>query len=554
MMSSLPLVPPWLSGFFFPPAGGDDGSSALFPFTSSAEPLLRPALLLDPIDPNTLFAFLLLIFLDILGFPSLWDERLFRRVIHHAATGSFFPWRVLNAPILVQLNKGRVADVDPAAAALSSSHSQTASPLSEADIERVLKMCDENGAEEQYFREVQGLNTKSALLSKMAGGQFSSRSTLYYNDFTEKGRKIMLDVGENLREKLGEILDLENVHDNFKLGTSDFRCCLLRYEGKNANFGFHYDTEPWNCFRCLFLIKRGVPKVSPFLYKDGAGELQKVPLSQPGDGLVFQGTRLFHGVAKTNEDDNLRYMLGFQYRFGEDLEVKRKNFCNQFRGKNSVFGSLMEILSKTLPVLVLKEALFPSTLMRHVLEKFDVDMGTNAALSTSLSSSRGRVFGSSLLTVLVLPEDVALEDLLTVVQMPNKLTAICIALLILIAFTKSALVRRIPFVLFCGAGRRRITTTSSTTASASGEEQNEEPILDAALPAFQTQATPRLLSCWIIPLASLFFVCGPDPVLVLLFAAYLCLTEHLLPARFVDILLEDKRKSLEVVRKGRRVM
>ena len=47
----------------------------------------------------------------------------------------------------------------------------------------------------------------------MAGGQFSARSTLYYNDFTPAGKKIMLDVGESLRLPLAKVLGLKNPED-----------------------------------------------------------------------------------------------------------------------------------------------------------------------------------------------------------------------------------------------------------------------------------------------------------------------------------------------------
>eukprot|EP00392_Amoebophrya_sp_AT5.2_P004809 g4818.t1 len=493
-----------------------------------------------PLDVTTIVAFLFLVLVDVLGYPSLWDERLYRRVIHHAATGSFFPWRTLNAPILVALQRGasasstllqhqdvgdtgtgvgdnmdqedaedeswkllehdppggptgvparsvKIGDQDsrsrsttaseaeiPSGAGTTSAkggtrredgssrkkesrspssarsklqpHTTMESVLRQEDVNRVLHILERNSAPEtcqQYFREVQGLNTKSWLLSRLAGGQFSTRSTLYWNDFTPAGQKVMLEVGEALRVPLAKVL---NLHDPalFRLGTSDFRCCLLRYEGKNASFGFHYDTEPWNCFRCLFLIKKNpASPVAPFLYWDADGELRQVALENIGDGLVFQGSRIFHGVAKTGDEANVRFMLGFQYRYGPDLESKRKNFCNQFRGKNSVFQGVLEIFLRCLPVLVLKELL---------------------------------VLGVAWL--------LRREELL--------------------------------------------------------ERLSEVPGL----------ATPRLLGCWFIPILSLFFVCGFDCVLVLLFAAYLCVTEHCLPSTWVDVLYEDKRKTLEIVRNG----
>mmetsp|Transcript_8551 Transcript_8551/g.20737 ORF Transcript_8551/g.20737 Transcript_8551/m.20737 type:complete len:617 (-) Transcript_8551:418-2268(-) len=576
-----------------------------------------------PLDVTTIVAFLFLVLVDVLGYPSLWDERLYRRVIHHAATGSFFPWRTLNAPILVALQRGasasstllqhqdvgdtgtgvgdnmdqedaedeswkllehdppggptgvparsvKIGDQDsrsrsttaseaeiPSGAGTTSAkggtrredgssrkkesrspssarsklqpHTTMESVLRQEDVNRVLHILERNSAPEtcqQYFREVQGLNTKSWLLSRLAGGQFSTRSTLYWNDFTPAGQKVMLEVGEALRVPLAKVL---NLHDPalFRLGTSDFRCCLLRYEGKNASFGFHYDTEPWNCFRCLFLIKKNpASPVAPFLYWDADGELRQVALENIGDGLVFQGSRIFHGVAKTGDEANVRFMLGFQYRYGPDLESKRKNFCNQFRGKNSVFQGVLEIFLRCLPVLVLKELLVLGVawLLRReeLLERLSEVPGlvttpvAAAILSVHENFSRGACLG--------------------------------ISALVLLLFTCFSSVRQIPFrihkcLLGCGCAARRGQNKNAT-------QENSVPVLDQALPFFQTQATPRLLGCWFIPILSLFFVCGFDCVLVLLFAAYLCVTEHCLPSTWVDVLYEDKRKTLEIVRNG----
>ena len=42
-----------------------------------------------------------------------------------------------------------------------------------------------------------------------------------------------------------------------RLGDSNFRACILRYEGENAQFAMHYDTEHPDCFRTLMLYEGG---------------------------------------------------------------------------------------------------------------------------------------------------------------------------------------------------------------------------------------------------------------------------------------------------------
>ncbi|CAD7932911.1 unnamed protein product [Amoebophrya sp. A25] len=636
-------------------------------FTSWVESLLadaNSATSILPVDviqdyfsaPVFLGPLFLLILLDILGIPDLWGERLFRRVLHHAATGSRFPWRVLNAPVLIGLRsaEGGGGDLDKGSdttvkrrvsvtsRAIGGSRSKSPSPtkrrssitgspkvvakeqpalllshqdedttsnttrtpkssisalspstsssslrfvsqtplhpeqttvLRREDVEKVLHMCETNGPQQKYFREVQGLNTKSAWLSKMAGGQFSTRATLYFNDFTPEGKQIMLDVGESLREPLARVLGLADP-SSFHLGSSDFKCCLLRYEGQNANFGFHYDTEPWNCFRCLFLIKRSASgEVAPFLYYDFDGRLHKVPLNEVGDGLVFQGTRVMHGVQKTGDSESIRYMLGFQYRVGdEDLESSRKNFCNQFRGTTSLVGKAMEVFGKCVPVLLLNVAIFASSIPGFISKLFfggsageDLDLVhlLRQSLSTALTNASVTItqlfFRSSRSAMLVAETT---EDVLDKLYTPFAMVGDCVeeaklypgahlprgqliaaSLLIIFAFTKSTFVRSLPFFLY-GA-------SPPSWSSSSGKPEDQEKtrkILDQALPFLQTQATPRLLSCWLIPLVSLVFVAGLDLTLIVSFAAYLCLTEHCLPSTWMDVLYEDKRKSLRIVR------
>lgn len=132
------------------------------------------------------------------------------------------------------------------------------------------------------------------------------------------------------------------VGTKLKLGDSNFRAILLRYEGANAQFGFHYDTEHPDCFRTLMLYEgRGI--IPPFCYRDGEGMMQKVHF-QVKDGILFRGTTTHHGVEPSNDPMTKRYMVGFQYIKKDSDGIEKHSLCNQLRG-----SSIPTILSLFLP-------------------------------------------------------------------------------------------------------------------------------------------------------------------------------------------------------------
>ena len=117
--------------------------------------------------------------------------------------------------------------------------------------------------------------------------------------------------------------------EKLELANSDFRCILLRYEGKDSNFGWHYDNEPENCYRTLCLIKaEGI--IPPFVYKDKYQKDKKIILSE-GDGILFKGTQTYHKVGQSGDPNTVRWMLGFQYVAGK-YPKKSRSLCSELRG------------------------------------------------------------------------------------------------------------------------------------------------------------------------------------------------------------------------------
>lgn len=170
-----------------------------------------------------------------------------------------------------------------------------------------------------------GLQNLSPIASKIFGGNYSSKTTLYYNDFS-RDTQIELDkIGNRIKPQLEKLCGKK-----LYLGKSSFRCVLLRYEGKNAEFTCHYDTEPHNCYRTLFLVnKQG--KVPPFIYYNKKGEQIKKQF-EVGEGLFFKGTQTFHCVDKSKDDNMKRYMIGWQY--STDNSVTDDSLCSKLRSES----------------------------------------------------------------------------------------------------------------------------------------------------------------------------------------------------------------------------
>lgn len=234
----------------------------------------------------------ILICIDIFSINTLWKERYDRRLLHHIQNSNYNSHKI---PIIYKIKN----------------------MLNETFIKKVLDL---------KYNEIEGLNTKSKFLSRLFGGQYSKRSSLHYHSFDKPTQTeletIALSIKPNLEKICGEKLELSY---------SDFICVLLRYEGKESNIDWHYDNEPCNCYRTLCLVKsEGI--VSPFLYKDKVGKIQKIKLSL-GDGILFKGTQTHHKVEASGDSNTVRRILGFQYFSGKYPE-KKISLCSELRGTN----------------------------------------------------------------------------------------------------------------------------------------------------------------------------------------------------------------------------
>ena len=236
------------------------------------------------------FVIILLFFilLDITKINHLWDENIHRRILHHTQRGQYDP----NKKTWINFIKNY---------------------LTKENIEYINKIKTEKKNCMQSF---------SPLISNLFGGNYSKKCTLYYNDFDLETQKKLDNIGKSMIPKLEKI-----VGKKLYLGESNFRCVLLKYEGPNSQFVMHYDTEPNNCYRTLFIIKKeGI--VPPFIYHNEKGEKIEKYLNE-GDGIFFQGTKTFHGVGKSKDPNMKRYMIGWQYT--TDNSIEDINLCSKLR-------------------------------------------------------------------------------------------------------------------------------------------------------------------------------------------------------------------------------
>jgi len=239
---------------------------------------------------------MLLFILDDLFGIKLWGENIFRRVYHHLSHNNFNKYK---QHLIHRIN----------------------TLLSEQEIKSLKHL---------NLPDYKSLNT--SILAKY-DGNYSKRSTLYYNDFDKETQEYLLSIGLRLKP-----IFEEQVNEKLEMGESDFKAMILRYEGKESKFSMHYDAEHSDCYRALILY-RGEGVVPPFCYKNG-DELTKVNLKE-GDGFIFKGTQTYHGVFPSGDDTTVRYMLGFQYKKVGTKE--KKSLCSELRNE-SYYGIFLLFL------------------------------------------------------------------------------------------------------------------------------------------------------------------------------------------------------------------
>ena len=239
---------------------------------------------------NISFNYLLLIILiiiDVCKLNILWNERYVRRVLHH------FQRLIYNSSKKPEIYLNQK---------LKSHHIDFLNSIPFEDF-------------------VNSNETKSSLLSKLFGGNYSQRGSLFLQDFDKKTQKTLIELGEyyipQFELLLGKKLYLSNTKD---------KVYILRYEGKNSNFGWHYDNEPSSYYRALFLFKK-VGTLPEFLYKDKSGKVHRLK-HKLGDGIFFKGTQTHHAVEKSNDPNTVRYMITLQYTTNPN-QIE-KSICSEF--------------------------------------------------------------------------------------------------------------------------------------------------------------------------------------------------------------------------------
>tara|TARA_B100000524_G_scaffold271988_2_gene150142 strand:+ start:888 stop:1985 length:1098 start_codon:yes stop_codon:yes gene_type:complete len=239
-----------------------------------------------------IFIYIIFIFIliDITKLNHLWDENIHRRLLHHFQGNQYnpnkFPWIKF---ITNTINEEELKEIN-------------------------LIDCDKKT----------GIQNISSLGSRFFGGNYSKKTTLYYNDFDHATQKKLDKIGNRIKPQLEKLCGKK-----LQLGTSSFRCVLLRYEGINSEFTCHYDTEPHNCYRTLFLVKKE-GKIPDFIYYDKDRNKIRKKLNL-GDGLFFKGTQTFHCVDKNKDSDMKRYMIGWQY--STDNKIQDDSLCSKLRSK-----------------------------------------------------------------------------------------------------------------------------------------------------------------------------------------------------------------------------
>ena len=158
----------------------------------------------------------ILIMMDLLKLHTIWNERIERRILHHIQNCNY---NVSKTPELYRLKN----------------------MISTRHIDYI----------DSIENESDGINTKSQTLSSIFGGQYSTRSSLYFNSFDAETQRYLEEIAMELKPHMEKLCKKK-----LELGKSDFRCILLRYEGSNSNFAWHYDTESLSCYRTLALVKK----------------------------------------------------------------------------------------------------------------------------------------------------------------------------------------------------------------------------------------------------------------------------------------------------------
>ena len=149
-------------------------------------------------------------------------------------------------------------------------------------------------------------NTVLPILSSIMGGNYSNKCTYYYNDFNDSDKLLLDDIGNKMIPYFEKLTNKKLILNN-----GNFKYMMLSYEGEDTNFAWHYDAEHPQCYRTLFLFD-SYGNISPFSYIDINGEKKHVVMKNK-DGLFFKGTTTYHGVENSDDKNQIRRIVGWQY-------------------------------------------------------------------------------------------------------------------------------------------------------------------------------------------------------------------------------------------------
>ena len=100
--------------------------------------------------------------------------------------------------------------------------------------------------------------------------------------------------------------------------------------------------------------------ISPFLYKNKQNHTIPIHLSI-GDGIFFKGTQTHHMIKSSNDNNTVRWVLGFQYTAGSYPKMSR-SLCSELRGAtvNKLISIFLPKIILLLLVVHISKHLFPN--------------------------------------------------------------------------------------------------------------------------------------------------------------------------------------------------
>lgn len=310
---------------------------------------------------------LAVVIVDIFGLDMLWGERRTYRFINHLSKGLFDSRK---QPWIVRLPK-----------------------LIEEEDRKILNNL--------VLPDEVNITTTSPRASKALHAMYSPRSAIYYDGMDQKTRDVVDIIGEKCMESIAKACPEQ---PKLFMTNSNFRACILRYEGEKANFAWHYDTEDPSCMRILALIY-SEGKVSPLAYIDEDGKEKQVVVGD-SDGWVFKGTTTLHRVRPSGDPKTVRHMVGFQYTTDPIACDKHKSFCSELRGKpaSAIFPVYVKWFAVHAAMFFVIRLLFPSTFeaeLGWMVEGFIVAVLVGMVLTAMLLKVRPTVNPQVLATLSV---------------------------------------------------------------------------------------------------------------------------------------------------------